>query len=123
MQSSGGYGNSRPTTSAPSGYSGPQSVSPYKVGLINLRFGDERCTKICDNLYSSLNESNVEVLYDDRDKKAGSKFADMDLIGLPWQIVIGPKGAKEGIVELKSRKTGELQELSHSEVINLLKAE
>ena len=101
----------------------PESVSPYKVGLINLRFGDERCTNICDKMYSLLNESGVEVLYDDRDKKAGVKFADMDLIGLPWQIVVGPKGAKDGIVELKNRKTGEIQELSHTDVISLLKAD
>ena len=99
----------------------PQSVSPYKVGLINLLFGDDKCTKSCDYLYSLLNEARVEVLYDDRDKKAGVKFADMDLIGLPWQIVVGPKGVKNGIVEFKNRKTGEVRELSPTEVINLLK--
>jgi prolyl-tRNA synthetase len=99
----------------------PESVTPYKVGLINLRYGDDACTNTCDDMYSSLNEAGVEVLYDDRDKKAGVKFADMDLIGLPWQIVIGPKGVKEGIVEFKNRKTGELVELSPADTLNRLK--
>ena len=99
----------------------PESVTPYKVGLINLRYGDDACTNTCDDMYSSLNEAGIEVLYDDRDKKAGVKFADMDLIGLPWQIVIGPKGVKEGIVEFKNRKTGELVELSPTDALNRLK--
>ena len=99
----------------------PESVTPYKVGLINLRYGDDACTNACDDMYSSLNEADVEVLYDDRDKKAGVKFADMDLIGLPWQIVIGPKGVKDGIVEFKNRKTGEFVELSPAGALNRLK--
>jgi prolyl-tRNA synthetase len=99
----------------------PESVTPYKVGLINLRYGDDACTNTCDEMYSLLNEAGVEVLYDDRDKKAGVKFANMDLIGLPWQIVIGPKGVKEGIVEFKNRKTGELVELSPADALNRLK--
>jgi prolyl-tRNA synthetase len=68
-----------------------------------------------------LNEAGVEVLYDDRDKKAGVKFADMDLIGLPWQVVIGPKGIKDGIVEIKNRRTGEVVELSSTNAMDLLK--
>ena len=99
----------------------PESVSPYKVGLINLRYGDDPCTNACDDMYSSLNDADVEVLYDDRDKKAGVKFADMDLIGLPWQIVIGPKGVKDGIVEFKNRKSGEFVELSPADALNRLK--
>jgi len=99
----------------------PESVTPYKVGLINLRYGDDACTNACDDMYSSLNEADVEVLYDDRDKKAGVKFADMDLIGLPWQIVIGPKGVKDGIVEFKNRKSGEFVELSPADALNRLK--
>jgi prolyl-tRNA synthetase len=99
----------------------PESVSPFKVGLINLRFGDDNCTKTCENMYSLLNDAGIEVLYDDRDKKAGVKFADMDLIGLPWQVIIGPNGIREGIVEFKNRKTGELAELSVAEALNRLK--
>ncbi len=99
----------------------PESVAPYKVGLINLRHGDDACTKACDDMYASLKDAGIEVLYDDRDKKAGAKFADMDLIGLPWQIVIGPRGVKDGVVEFKNRKTGERVEISPDETLNRLK--
>ena len=88
----------------------PESVAPYKVGLINLRAGDAACAKACDEVYAKLSEAGVEVLYDDRDERPGAKFADMDLIGLPWQLVIGPRGLEKGIVELKARATGEKQE-------------
>ncbi|WP_343562846.1 proline--tRNA ligase [Kiloniella sp. b19] len=90
----------------------PEAVAPYKVGLINLRTQDEDCTKACDDLYGKLQSAGVEVLYDDRDGGAGAKFADMDLIGLPWQLVVGPRGLKNGVVELKNRASGEKVELS-----------
>ncbi len=87
-------------------------MAPCKVGLINLKSGEEACDKACDGLYGDLLKAGVEVLYDDRSGRAGVKFADMDLIGLPWQLVVGPRGLKDGIVELKNRATGERQELS-----------
>jgi prolyl-tRNA synthetase len=90
----------------------PESVAPFKVGLINLKADDADCTKACDDAYASLSGKGVEVLYDDRDARAGAKFADMDLIGLPWPLVIGPRGLKSGTVELKSRATGEREEIS-----------
>ncbi|HTH15405.1 MAG TPA: proline--tRNA ligase [Magnetospirillum sp.] len=90
----------------------PESVAPFKVGLINLKAGDATCDKVCEDLYRTLSEQGVEVLYDDRDDRAGVKFADMDLIGLPWQLVAGPKGLAAGVVELKNRHSGEKQELS-----------
>ena len=90
----------------------PEAVAPFKVGLINLRVGDEACNAACEDLFAKLQAAGVDVLYDDRDERAGVKFADMDLIGLPWQIVVGPKGVAAGVVELKSRKTGEKEELS-----------
>jgi len=90
----------------------PASVSPYDVGLINLKVGDDACDAACDELYGALGQAGLDVLYDDRDRKAGAKFADMDLIGLPWQVIVGPRGIKDGVVEMKNRKTGERQELS-----------
>ena len=90
----------------------PESVAPFKVGLVNIRASDAACTKAADELYETLQAANVETLYDDTDESAGKKFAAMDLIGLPWQIVIGPKGVAAGVVELKNRKTGEKHELS-----------
>ena len=89
----------------------PESVAPFNVGLINLKVGDAACDKLCEDLYDKLRSRGVEVLYDDRDERAGAKFAEMDLIGLPWQMVVGPRGAAKGQVELKHRKTGEKLEL------------
>ena len=90
----------------------PDEVAPFKVGLINLRVKDDDCTKACEDAYVKLQEMGIEVMYDDRDAGAGSKFADMDLIGIPWQLVIGPRGIKNGVVELKRRASGESEELS-----------
>ncbi|AGH48438.1 MULTISPECIES: proline--tRNA ligase [Sphingomonadales] len=90
----------------------PEAVAPYKVGIINMRADDARCTAAADDLYARLNAAGVEALYDDRDERGGAKFATMDLIGLPWQVVIGPKGLERGVVELKNRKSGEKVELS-----------
>jgi prolyl-tRNA synthetase len=88
----------------------PESVAPFKVGLINLRAADADCTAACDKLYGQLVEAGVDVLYDDRDESAGAKFAAMDLIGLPWQLVVGPRGLKNGVVELKRRGGNEERE-------------
>ncbi len=90
----------------------PDPVAPFAVGLINLKAGDAACDRACDDLYVRLRGAAVEVLYDDRDERAGAKFAGMDLIGLPWQLVVGPRGLKAGTVELKRRAGGERQELS-----------
>lgn len=90
----------------------PDSVAPFAVGLVNLRTGDDACDAACADIYGKLRQAGVEVLYDDRDERAGAKFANMDLIGLPWQLVVGPRGVKSGVVELKRRATGEREELS-----------
>jgi len=90
----------------------PEPVAPFRVGLINLRTGDEACDAACETIFQSLARAGVDVMYDDRDERAGVKFADMDLVGLPWQVVVGPKGLAQGTVELKSRKTGAREELS-----------
>ncbi|GIK96089.1 MAG: proline--tRNA ligase [Alphaproteobacteria bacterium] len=90
----------------------PEPVAPYHVGLVNLKVDDANCTRVCDDVYGKLKGAGVEVLYDDRDERPGAKFADMDLIGLPWQLVVGPRGLAAGKVELKRRATGEKQELS-----------
>ncbi|MCY4501744.1 MAG: proline--tRNA ligase, partial [Alphaproteobacteria bacterium] len=88
----------------------PESVAPYGVGIVNLRQGDARCDGACEDLYAKL--VHREPLYDDRPERAGVKFADMDLIGLPWQVIVGPRGLDKGSVELKCRATGERQEIS-----------
>jgi prolyl-tRNA synthetase len=90
----------------------PDAVAPFKVGLINLKVGDAACDKACADLYGKLMNAGIETLYDDRDERPGAKFADMDLIGLPWQLIVGPRGLAAGKVELKRRATGERQELA-----------
>ena len=90
----------------------PEPVAPFDIGVINLKTGDAKCDAMAEDVYAKLQEAGRDVLYDDRDERAGVKFARMDLIGLPWQVVIGPKGAEKGIVELKYRKSGEKNELS-----------
>ncbi len=100
----------------------PEVVAPYKVGLINLRIKDEACTAACGDIYQRLTDKSVDVLYDDRDMGAGGKFADMDLSGLPWQLIVGPRGLKNGLVELKNRATGDRQELTLEDAINMLGA-
>ena len=89
----------------------PQSVAPFDVGLVNLKAGDAACDAACAELEQSLS-GHCEVLLDDTGERAGAKFATMDLIGLPWQLVVGPRGLKSGTVELKLRATGEREELS-----------
>jgi prolyl-tRNA synthetase len=90
----------------------PEAVAPYQVGLINMRADDEKCTAAADRIYGQLCDAGVESLYDDRDERGGAKFATMDVIGIPWQLIIGPKGLEKGVVELKNRATGEREELS-----------
>jgi prolyl-tRNA synthetase len=99
----------------------PEQVAPFRVGLMNLRADDADCAKACDDLYAKLEAAGVSVLYDDRDERPGAKFATMDLIGLPWQVAIGPRSLKSGVVELKCRKSGERQELSAEALLNMLK--
>ncbi|MEM7123339.1 MAG: proline--tRNA ligase [Pseudomonadota bacterium] len=90
----------------------PDAVAPFAVGLINLKTGSPECDAAADDLYNQLNDAGVEVLYDDREERAGVKFAEMDLIGLPWQLTVGPRGLKNNVVELKRRATGESRELA-----------
>jgi prolyl-tRNA synthetase len=100
----------------------PESVAPFTVGLVNLRAGDARCVAAADDLYAKLNRAGIEVLYDDRDESPGAKFAAMDLIGLPYQLVIGPRGLDKGVVEFKERKTGARSELAPDAALARLKA-
>jgi prolyl-tRNA synthetase len=100
----------------------PESVTPFKVGIVNLKQGDGEADAACNALYKELDAAGLEPLYDDRDERAGGKFATMDLIGLPWRLTIGPRGLKNGVVELTSRKTGISEELVPAEAVARLKA-
>ena len=90
----------------------PEGVTPFHCGIINLKQGDDEADAACENLYKQLTKAGLEPLYDDRNERAGGKFATMDLIGLPWRITVGPRGLKNGVVELTNRKTGISEEMS-----------
>lgn len=96
----------------------PESVAPFDIGIINLSSGNESCDSACEDLYFRLGNAGLDVLYDERDERAGVKFANMDLIGLPWQIIAGPRGIKNGVIELKNRATGEKDEMTLNSVLN-----
>lgn len=99
----------------------PESVAPFQVGLLNLKTSDEKATKICDDIYQTLQNQNIDVLYDDSQDRAGAKFATMDLIGLPWQVRVGNRTLESGQVEIKCRATGETREISYGDLVNYLK--
>ena len=90
----------------------PESVTPFHAGIVNLKQGDGAADAACEQIYKGLSAAGLEPLYDDREERAGGKFATMDLIGLPWRITVGPRGLKNGVVELTSRKSGESEEMS-----------
>jgi prolyl-tRNA synthetase len=90
----------------------PEGVTPFHCGIVNLKQGDAEADAACDQLYAALTARGLEPLYDDRNERAGGKFATMDLIGLPWRITVGPRGLKSGVVELTSRRSGESVELT-----------
>lgn len=96
----------------------PESVAPFDVGIINMRQGDAACDAACETAYNALKAAGRDVLYDDTDARGGAKFATMDLIGLPWQLIVGPKGIAEGVVEIKNRKSGERHTASLESVLD-----
>ncbi len=98
----------------------PESVAPFGAGIINMKPGDANCDSWSDDLYAKLAAAGVDPLLDDTDERAGAKFAAMDLIGLPWQVTVGPRGIGSGVVEVKNRKSGEKQELSPEAAVNLI---
>jgi prolyl-tRNA synthetase len=90
----------------------PESVAPFGAGIISLRPDDAAVSAACEDAYAKLVAAGIDPLYDDTAARPGAKFASMDLIGLPWQIIIGPKGLADGVVELKRRSTGEKELVS-----------
>src|SRR5690606_73050 len=100
----------------------PVSVAPFEVLLINLKAGDADTDAACARLYGELGNAGLDVLYDDRDQPAGAKFATADLIGIPYQIILGPRGLKEGLAEIKHRKTGERETLQLANAVDRVKS-
>ena len=95
----------------------PEGVTPFHVGIVNLKQGDSEADAACEAIYKSIEALGLEPLYDDTDDRAGAKFATQDLIGLPWRITVGPRGLKNGVVELTCRRTGESEELPPEQAV------
>jgi prolyl-tRNA synthetase len=100
----------------------PEPVAPWRVGIVTMRADDEASVSAADTLYEQLTNAGIETLYDDRDERGGVKLGSMDLIGLPWQVIIGPRGIASGTVELKRRSTGKREELSIESAVARLTA-
>ncbi|WP_272009362.1 proline--tRNA ligase [Roseovarius sp. ZX-A-9] len=98
----------------------PEGVTPFHVGIVNLKQGDAEADAACEALYQSVTALGLDPLYDDRNERAGGKFATMDLIGLPWRITVGPRGLKNGVVELTCRRTGVSEELPPEQAVEKL---
>jgi len=101
----------------------PVSVAPFHVGLVNLKAGDAATDAACDKAYKALEAAGVEVLYDETGARPGEKFARMDLIGLPYQLIIGPRGLENGKVEVKRRADGHRDELALDAAIAMLESD
>jgi prolyl-tRNA synthetase len=95
----------------------PEGVAPFRAVILNLKQGDAAVDAACEKLYAELAAKGVDVLYDDTDQRAGAKFAASDLIGIPWQIMVGPKGLAEGKVELKRRADGSRETLAPADLL------
>jgi len=98
----------------------PEGVTPFHAGIVNLKQGDAAADAACEGLYAALAARGLEALYDDRNERAGAKFATMDLIGLPWRVTVGPRGLEKGVVELTCRRTGESEELAPEAAVERL---
>ncbi|MGA0972480.1 MAG: proline--tRNA ligase [Candidatus Puniceispirillaceae bacterium] len=98
----------------------PDSVAPFGVAVVNLKPGDAICDATCQSLYDALAAAGHDPLLDDRDERPGAKLAAMDLIGIPWQIVVGPRGMENGVVEVKRRKSGETSEVSPESALTMV---
>ena len=90
----------------------PDAVAPFGVAIVNLKPGDDVCDAEAERLYQQFDNAGLEPLLDDRNDRPGAKMASMDLIGIPWQIIVGPRGMENNMVEVKRRKTGETAEMS-----------
>jgi prolyl-tRNA synthetase len=96
----------------------PEPVAPFDIALVNLKSGDAATDRVCEDVYAKLTSAGREVLYDDTSERPGAKFAAMDLIGIPYQVIVGPRGLEKNVVEVKTRRTGAREEMSPDAVVN-----
>jgi prolyl-tRNA synthetase len=98
----------------------PDSVAPFGAAVVNLRVGEAAVDEVAEKAYRALTAAGKEPLLDDRDERPGAKFASLDLVGVPWQLIVGPKGVAEGTVEIKRRATGERQSLPLDQALKVI---
>jgi len=98
----------------------PESVAPFKFHIVALDMRNDEVRKTADEIYRMMKGSNIEALYDDRDRAPGEKFADSDLLGIPYRVVISEKNLKENILEIKNRKTGEVKKIDKDKILKSL---
>ena len=103
------------------GFVGPDEIAPFDIAILNLKAGDSATDAACGELYKTLSARGYDVLLDDTDNRPGAKFATADLIGMPWQIIVGPKGLADGKVELKRRSDGSRELLSQADALERFK--
>jgi prolyl-tRNA synthetase len=101
----------------------PEAVAPFRVAILNLKQGSSDTDAACEKLYAELTAAQIDVLYHDLDERPGSKFATTDLIGIPWQVIVGPKGLAEGKIELKRRADGSRETLPPADLLARLRGE
>ena len=99
----------------------PKAVAPFHVAIVNLKQGDDSTDWVCEKIYKGLTEIGLEPLYDDREERAGVKFAAMDLIGIPLRVTVGPRGIKTDSVEVRCRQTGTFEEMSSESAVTYCK--
>jgi len=102
------------------GITWPKSVAPFHISLINLIADNKKCFALSEKLYQDFSNRNIDVLYDDRDVSIGKKFSDSDLLGLPFQVIIGPKGIENNFIEIKERKSGKVEKFDPEETVNFV---
>jgi len=101
----------------------PESIAPFAAHLVEVKSDSSEVRNLAEKIYNDLQKADIEVLYDDRrDASAGEKFADSDLIGIPWRIVISAKTMEQGRIEVKNRKTGEVKMVEEEELVKLLRS-
>jgi prolyl-tRNA synthetase len=98
----------------------PEAVAPFDVAILNLKQGGTDTDPACEQLYRALSAKGLDALYDDRDERPGAKFATADLIGVPWQVLVGPRGLAEGKVEVKRRSDGSKELMTPADAIERL---
>ena len=98
----------------------PKEVAPYFYNLINLNVENEECNILCLRIYEYMLSKNIKVLYDEKNESIGSKLARADLIGLPFQIIVGPRGLKEGLIEIKNRSSNKIEKIKPEELFNFV---